>query len=313
VFRVYFAAYRPAANPRVQNKPVELAVLFADISGSTRLYEKLGNARALECVGFCLKIMSEAALGCGGRVVKTIGDELMCAFPTALAAIQAAAEMQARVELQEPVFGHRLQIRVGVQFGPVLEEGQDVFGDCVNVAARMVKLANPSQIIAAGECVKAMGKPGTIQTRPLDTLPVKGREEEIEVCEILWRQSEELTVMATRVATPPRVRLRLRHGGKDTILGMERDLIRLGRENSSDIIIADPKASRDHARIERRRDKIVLIDISSNGTFVTFLGEPEKTIRREEIVLHGSGSISFGHPYSADPTEVAAFEVEDLA
>ncbi|MGB5080194.1 MAG: adenylate/guanylate cyclase domain-containing protein [Burkholderiales bacterium] len=297
----------------MQKKPVELAVLFADVSGSTRLYEKLGDARALECVGFCLKIMSEAALGCGGRVVKTIGDELMCVFPTAPAGIQAAADMQTRVEMQEPVSGHRLRIRIGLQFGAVLEEGQDVFGDSVNVAARMAKLANPSQIIAAGECVKALGSSSTLQMRALDRLPVKGREEEIEVYEILWRQSEELTIMATRAATPHRVRLRLRHGGKETILGPERDLVRFGRENSCDVVIADRKASREHARIERRRDKFVLIDISSNGTFVTFHGEPEKTIRREEIVLHGRGSISFGHPYNADPTEVAAFDVENLS
>jgi len=311
VFRLYFVAYRFIANRRVQKKPVELAVLFADVVGSTRLYERLGNAKALEHVGHRLKIMSEAALGCGGRVVKTIGDELMCVFPTAAAAIQAAADMQIKVEMQEPVSGHRLQIRIGLQYGSVLEEGQDVFGDCVNVAARMVKLANPSQIIATGECVKTLGNSSALQTRTLDRLPVKGREEEIEVYEILWRQSEDLTIMATRrVVSPPRVGLRLRHGGKELILEPERELVRFGRENLCDVVIADRKASREHARIERRRDKFVLIDISSNGTYVTFHGEPEKTLRREEIVLHGRGSISFGHPYSADPTEVVAFEVE---
>jgi len=297
----------------VQKKPVELAVLFADITGSTRLYERLGNARALECVSLCLNIMRESALGCGGRVVQTIGDEVLCVFPTALAAAQAATEMQSRVEMQDPVSGQRLQIHVGLQFGPVLEKGQDVFGDCVNVAARMVKLAKPSQIIAAGECVKAIGDPNKIQSRPLDRLPVKGREEEIEVYEILWRQSEELTFMANRapgLPKPPRVTLRLRHGGKELILGAERDLIRFGRENSSEVVIADRKASREHARIEHRRDKFVLVDISSNGTFVSFHGQPEMEVRREEIVLHGRGSISFGHPYSADPTEVATFEVE---
>src|SRR6266436_6769798 len=259
----------------MEKKPVHLAVLFADITGSTRLYEKLGNARALECVGLCLNIMRESALGCGGRVVQTIGDEVLCVFPTASAATQAAAEMQSRMEMQEPVSGQRLQIHIGLQFGPVLEEGQDVFGDCVNVAARMVKMAKPSQIIAGGECV------------------------------------EELTYMASRAPGPPKqpqVRLCLRHGGKEMILGPGRDLIRLGRENSCDIVIADRKASREHARIERRRDKFVLVDVSSNGTFVTFQGEPEMAVKREEVVLQGRGTISFGHPYSADPTEVAAFE-----
>src|SRR5712692_4965072 len=276
----------------MEKKPVNLAVLFADITGSTRLYEKLGNARALECVGLCLNIMRESALGCGGRVVQTIGDEVLCVFPTASAATQAAA---------------------GLQFGPVLEEGQDVFGDCVNVAARMVKMAKPSQIIAGGECVEALSKPMKDQTRALDKLPVKGREQEVDVYEVLWRQSEELTYMASRAPGPPKqlqARLCLRHGGKEMILGPGRELIRLGRENSCDIVIADRKASREHARIERRRDKFVLVDVSSNGTFVTFHGGPEMAVKREEVVLHGRGSISFGHPYSSDPTEVAAFEVE---
>src|SRR5258707_2300371 len=227
----------------MEKKPVNLAVLFADITGSTRLYEKLGNARALECVGLCLSIMRESALGCGGRVVQTIGDEILCVFPTALAATQAATEMQSRIEMQEPVSGWRLQIHIGLQFGPVLEEGPDVFGDCVNVAARMVKLAKPSQIIAGGECVEALTRPMKDQTRPLDKLPVKGREQEVDVYEILWRQSEELTFMASRAPGPPtqpQARLRLRHGGEEVILGPRREPLTPGREGSSDVAKAEP-------------------------------------------------------------------------
>jgi hypothetical protein len=215
--------------------------------------------------------------------------------------------------MQEPVFEQRLQIHVGLQFGPVLEKGPDVFGDCVNVAARMVKLAQPSQIIAGGECVQALSEPMKAQTRALDRLLVKGRQQEVDVYEVLWRQSEELTYMASRALGPPKqaqVQLRLRHNGKEVVAGPSREQIKLGRESSSDVVIADRKASREHARIERRRDKFVLIDVSSNGTFVTFHGEPEMAVKREEVVLHGRGSISFGHPYSSDPTEVAAFDVE---
>lgn len=296
-------------------KPENLAVLFADITGSTRLYEKLGNARAQKCVALCLKIMRESALGCGGRVVQTIGDEVLCVFPTASAATQAAAEMQSRVEMQELVSGMRLQIHVGLQFGPVLEKGPDIFGDCVNVAARMVKLAQPSQIIAGGECVQALNESMKAQTRVLDRLPVKGRQQEVDVYEVLWRQGEDMTHMASRPPGPSSqtlLQLRLRHNGKEVVAGPGREQIRLGRESSSDVVIADRKASREHARIERRRDKFVLIDVSSNGTFVTFHGEPEMAVKREEVLLHGRGSISFGHPYSADPTEVAAFDVEAL-
>ena len=299
----------------MEKKPENLVVLFADISGSTRLYEKLGNARAAECVALLLSIMRDSALGAGGRVVQTIGDEVLCVFPTALAATQAAVEMQSRVEMQESVSGQRLQIHVGLQFGPVLEKGQDVFGDCVNVAARMVKLAQPSQIIAGGEYVQALSEPMKAQTRVLDRLPVKGRQQEVDVYEVLWRQNEELTSMASRAPSPPKqvqVQVRLRHNGKEVVAGPGREQIKLGRESSSDIVIADRKASREHARIERRRDRFVLIDVSSNGTFVTFHGEPEMAVKREEILLRGRGSISFGHPYSSDPTEVAAFDVEAL-
>ena len=83
-----------------------------------------------------------------------------------------------------------------------------------------------------------------------------------------------------------------------------------GRDPASDFVIADKKASRQHARIERRRDKYVLVDISSNGTFVTFRGQEEFALRREEVILRVHGSISFGHGYADDPTEIVAFEIE---
>jgi len=300
----------------VEKQPVELAVLFADITGSTRLYEKLGTARAMECVARCLKLMQGSAVGCGGRVVQTIGDEVLCVFPTASAAAQAAAEMQLRIALEEPAFGQRLQIHVGLQFGPVLEQGEGVFGDCVNVAARMVKLAKPSQIIAAKDCVEALTQPWKAQTRAIGKLPVKGRQEEIDVYEVLWQPNEEMTYMTDGNSfgwQKRQAQLRLAHSGKEIVLGSGRVFVKLGRDTSSDVVISDRKASRDHARIERRLDKFVLVDVSSNGTFVTFDGGLEVALKHEEVVLHGRGSISFGHSYGADPTEVAVFHVEPPA
>jgi adenylate cyclase len=295
---------------------VDLAVLFADVAGSTRLYEKLGNARALESIGLCFSIMRQSVKNCDGRVIKTMGDEILCVFPTATAAARAAMDMQARIDMQAPVAGQPLQIRVGMQFGPVLHENNDVFGDCVNVAARMVKLAKPMQIMLAGECVQAMEPGLRLEVRAIDKLPLKGRAKEIDVYELPWKHSEDMTTLASRppeeLLQRPRVRLRLRHNGKEIVVGAHQDVIRFGRETSSDVIVADRKASREHARIERRRDKFVLVDVSSNGTYLTFRGEPEMPVRREEIVLHGQGSISFGHPYALDPAEVATFEVETL-
>jgi predicted component of type VI protein secretion system len=83
--------------------------------------------------------------------------------------------------------------------------------------------------------------------------------------------------------------------------------VAIGRDAQNDVVVADRLASRTHARIERRRDKFVLVDQSSNGTFVTIEGEPEVQLRREELMLRGRGRISFGHSYAADPAETVAF------
>src|SRR5882672_228377 len=111
----------------------ELAVLFADVSGSTRIYESLGDERALAMIGRCLTLMTEASAGYGGRVIKTIGDEAMIAFPSADSAAQAAAEMQVRIAAEPAIDARRLAIRVGFHFGPALQTQGDVFGDSVNV------------------------------------------------------------------------------------------------------------------------------------------------------------------------------------
>jgi len=73
--------------------------------------------------------------------------------------------------------------------------------------------------------------------------------------------------------------------------------VTLGRDPQCDVVITDKMASRMHARIERRRDKFVIVDQSSNGTYVTVDGEREILLRREELILRGKGHISFGHAH----------------
>lgn len=288
------------------------AVLFADVSGSTRLYETLGNDQALSCIGMCLGIMRDAAQAQGGRVVKEIGDELMCTFPDGPSAARAASEMQNRVAMQEPVEGQQLAIRVGMHFGPVIERDGDVFGDCVNVAARMAGLAKGGQIITTREVVDTLPAELRSMTRSLDVLPVKGKAQDIAVYELMARAGEDLTTIASKPGSLSEKQklIRLGHGDRELAPGADAKAIKMGRDPRCDIPIADRKASREHAVIERRGGKFVLIDRSSNGTYVTFQGQPEIAVRREEIVLHGRGSISFGHEYAADPAEVVTFEIE---
>jgi hypothetical protein len=150
-------------------------------------------------------------------------------------------------------------------------------------------------------------------TRTLTALTIKGKAEDIEVREVIWQESEEMTMMVGHTISAP-VRepaLRLVHQGETFVVDASRPSVTIGRDEHADIVIQDRRASRMHARIERRRDKFVFVDVSSNGSYVIVKGEAEIQLRREEFVLRDSGSISLGHAYIKDPTEVVEFFCEN--
>ena len=287
----------------------DIAVLFADVSGSTRLYETLGDARALQMIGDCLALVKAACDAYGGRVIKTIGDEVMATFPDADAAAQAAADMQQRISAAPIVADSpRLSIRVGFHVGPALTAADgDVYGDSVNTAARLVGVAHGGQVITSAATTAALSAWLRLRTREVAALTLKGKLHDISVCEFVWQDSDDdLTTLSTRVRTAA-TRLCVRHGAREIVLDEQHGSIALGRDTQNEIVIADRMASRMHARIERRRDRYVLIDHSSNGTFLSIDGEPEIALRREEFMLRGHGRISFGHALSKDPSEMVEF------
>ncbi len=290
----------------------EAAVLFADVSGSTRLYEIAGDQAAHAAIERCVGLMREKTEAARGRVVKTVGDEVMSTFPSADAAADAAIEMQNAINELLPVGGQKIGIRVGFYYGPIVEKDGDVFGDAVNVAARLSHVAVKGQIITARETVMRMSPMLKSATRKISLVAVKGKTEPIEAYELMWQQSEEATTLATaRSVAKPRtavLRLRMRKGG-ETVLSEERTAVTLGRDPSADLVVHDRMASRTHGKIERRLDKFVLTDHSSNGTYVTVEGDREIVLRREEFTLRGRGWIAFGQP-RATATDVLEFVCE---
>ncbi len=286
-------------------------ILFADVSGSTRLYEKLGDTEALATIGRCIERMTRAVQANKGRVIKTIGDEVMATFDSAEAGMLAASDMQQRIDDMPPAGGVKLAIRVGFHYGPAIIENNDIFGDTVNVAARMAGLAKGGQIVTTEDCVVQLPELLRQSTRALDALTVKGKSLDIRVCEVIWQENAELTMMTESTVTPQRqASVRLLHGGRETLLSADNPTLTLGRDAGCDIVVADPSASRLHGKIERRRDKFVYVDVSSNGTYVTFDGEGEIVLKREEIILRGRGRIVFGHAFRADAEDRVDFVVD---
>lgn len=290
-----------------------LAVLFADVSGSTKLYERLGDSEALRAVDRVIKRMQIAIQGCRGKLVKTIGDEVMASFERAEDAFVAAVEMQQRVSDLPAVSGVKLTIRVGFHFGPAIEEDNDLFGDTVNTAARIVGLANAEQILTSKQSIDEIPALLRESTRDLDQLSVKGKAEGVHVFEVLWRASEELTMKADSIGKltgGAAGKLYVRYRGKTYQMDEKCAQLTLGREHNNDIVVEDRKASRQHARIERRGNKYLLVDQSTNGTYLTPRGENEMLLRREEVALQGTGVISFGTSSKEQQTDCIEYEYQ---
>jgi hypothetical protein len=239
----------------------------------------------------------------------------MCVFPEADGAANAAGEMQRQVAQRPPLKnGKQLTIRVGFHYGPVIQDGGDVFGDSVNIAARMAGLALSGQAITDSTTIGALSTSLRETLRQISALPVKGKTEEIEVYELMWQASADRTVIPGRHTAPPVIpsqpggpRLKLHYRGSELIA---RDTVYLGRDSSNTVFVMDPMASRRHAKIELRAGKFVLVDQSSNGTFVTFGDNAEMHLKREEAILQGNGVIAFGHSAQDPGAETIQFDCD---
>lgn len=294
-------------------KTTNIAIMFADISGSTRLFEILGDATARVTVSDTLELLTKVIHLHNGTVIKTIGDEVMCTFPSADDSANAAVEMQETLEdANEMKEGDapEIKIRVGMHYGPALLEGGDVFGDAVNVAARMAAQAKGGQIITTKSTVDLLEPILRASTRFVDRAPIKGKKEDIEIFEIIW-QEEDVTRMATGMMQDPpkvpQVSLQVSYGGKTITLDQNKQGLVMGRSQACDLPINEKLASRQHVRIEMRRNKFFIIDQSTNGTHVKMDQADDAFLRREEMHISTNGALSLGKSFAENPTEVVSF------
>jgi len=297
--------------PRMSGPPRSLAVMFVDISGSTQLYDELGDRAALARVARCLALLQALTEELGGRVVKTTGDGVMCSFAECTSALHAARAMQVRVTDQRELGGPALGIRAGAHYGETIESGGDLYGDAVNVAARVAGLAKAGQILMSEDVAAQIGAPLRDRLRMFHRVAVKGKRDPIRIHELVWQETEDLTALATDHTEDRVPRLRLAFGGREVTLdGGGGRKLSLGRDALCEIAVADRKASRQHATIECRRDKFVLVDHSSNGTFLKIADDDELALRREEMILRAHGRIALGHRTSDPEATVVTFACE---
>jgi adenylate cyclase len=297
-------------------KDIELAILFADVVGSTRLYELMGDLRARDMVAICIDVMRSATEQRQGTVIKTMGDEVMSTFPSVDEALNAAAQMQLQISshAQLKVDGQPVSIRIGCHFGPVMLENRDVFGATVHTANRMTSQAKAGQIITTAATVERLSPEWRASCRQIDVATLKGQGNEVALYEVLW-QSEDVTSMVPAISMNSRpvrlLRLRIRANDRDLVVDEQHSSITIGRAEDNDVVIKGNLISRLHARIEISRNKFVLIDQSTNGTFVQTADGEESFVRRDSLQIKGQGTIGLGRLPEQDSPQTIRFTCEE--
>lgn len=298
----------------------KLAVLFADICGSTALYDSLGDVLARRLISRCIATMAAEISANQGMVVKTIGDEIMCTFPTAENALKGACAVQRAVNKNNQGAGQPMHIRIGFHYGDVICEEDDVFGDTANVAAHVARITRANQIMATKTVIDAL--PPDMQTlaRRIMRSDFKGKQQQFDIFMITWgvedMESTRIGIPAYRKTEDTVVdndnsgELVLRYRDQSRMVNRRHKTAILGREDGCQLIVRNGFASRQHVRIEFRLGKFFIVDQSTNGTYIRFKNGKVSNINHDEMILEGSGSISLGQSFSdqsADPVEFSVY------
>ena len=276
-------------------------VVFADLVGSTRMFERLGDETASRFVTQLVGALSQVFEQHSGRVVKLLGDGLFVVFPQEGDALAACISIQKRF-LEKPIraggSGAPVQMQMGIESGEVVEIDGDCFGDTVNSAARLADLAGAAQILTTRNVWSALGPMQQASLRSLGPMHLRGRAEASHVYRVEWQagRDEDATMMGRSLAdsASPQV-LSLEAGGQTVQIDARSLAISIGRGAGASLALNDPRVSRMHATLEWRGGQFVLSDASSYGTWVYFGNQSEAVVlRRTECYLVGSGEISAG-------------------
>ncbi len=286
-------------------------VLFADLRGSTGLFETLGNAEATSVVTHCVDALGKPIASQGGRVVKTLGDGLMAVFDAPAAGVQAAMlvhDVLDGIALRGLERGastglRALRLQVALARGEVVEKAGDCFGDAVNVAARLLDHAGDNETLVTSDVYEGLPPPMQSRFRSLDRITLRGRAEPVGVLVAGGRRPADTAATqfggVEPAAEPDGIRLVWLDLSR--VFASQQMPVVLGRSPQATYCVDDSRVSRSHARVDWHGGSFQLADLSYNGTYVRFTDGEIVALRRGSCTLHGSGLIGLGGS-PADPT-----------
>ncbi|MES3003725.1 MAG: adenylate/guanylate cyclase domain-containing protein [Pseudomonadota bacterium] len=297
-------------------------VVFADLTGSTGVFEALGNSLATQAITTLTHWIGSVCAVHGGRVVKTLGDGVLAVFPDGGSAIAAVVELQRihNQRLQEWPNNLRMRLQVGVASGEVIEVDGDCYGDAVNVASRLSDLSGADQIWATDTVISQVDDPGPgVRFLSLGAIQIRGKVEPRIVYRADWQEDSE-TVNLTAPASLQHLRPVSRKAAEPSIelswldqratFAATQMPLHLGRGEEAQFIVNDQRVSRLHARLDWKNGGFVLTDLSSYGTWVKFQGSTtELALRRDECMLHAAGELALGAPFHDFTVPTVVFQM----
>ena len=301
---------------------IQTTVVFADLMGSTGVFETIGNVQASRVVTRLTQWIAEICVAHNGQVIKTLGDGVLAVFPHAPDAINAVVELQRKHQkrIASSTAGTKMPIRIGVARGDVEFVDGDCYGDAVNVASRLSDLTGPHQIWANSDSLDGAVETDGVRFRPLGPITIRGRVEPCAVFQVEWHEnltSDFLTMQAALDSQRDQLEKDLLGGEIELVwLDVRKRFrstqlpIHIGRVSQAEFVVNDPRVSRAHARIDWRNGSILLVDVSTYGSWIRFSGGgADLLLRREECVLHGRGEIALGASFSDLSVPTVMFSV----
>lgn len=293
------------------NQRKNLCVLAAEVTGGPNLDVELGGLEAKHAIDRCMRRTDLAIEAHQGTTLVREASRISAGFERCDSAVFAACEMLERIQGLPPLRGKRLSVRIGLHYGAVENIGAPLpairpTGDGPAVAQRLMRASHSGEALASNTTIMLLSAATRHFARPLAT-PRADLASLDEAIHSIARQPE--TVVSLPPATRLVQRLRIRHQDNLLFVDEQRPVLLLGRELGNDVVIMDPRASRQHARIERRKEGFVLIDHSSNGSYVMEDGTSEHCLKNREILLVGPGRVGCGFSTSHVERDLVFFDI----
>lgn len=296
---------------------IKLAILYADVSGSTRIYETYGDTVASKNIERCLSILANITTEGEGRVVKTIGDEVMCAFPNPVRAVMAAKEMhQALHDASEA--GRfdigAMHVKIGWHYGLVNYRSAEIIGEAPVIAQQVIRLAKAGEILASEQSLANLPEELKQYARLIDTVEAEGYQGVLNVYSLPWEEEDEVTRMGSVASGYENVSsyksLVLECADKTLRLDSDHTRCRIGRSPENDLCVHGKFTSKQHADIVFTHGRFHLQDNSTNGTAIITAEGHTSRLHREMGILSGQGVLCFGGLPETDPDAAVHFLCE---